>query len=281
MNKKLQLAIATGGTLALVLSSMAFPAFAIGLNTNVSGSVSSNNGGLNIGVGASVTAEGKIIANAQDRADREIARRIDALNALIVRVNAMQKISADQKAALAASIQNQISTLNDLKAQIAADVQAQSTSSLKTDLQSILKAYRIFMLVIPQGAIEAAADRIVNVAGSMTTLSAQLQTRITAANASGTDISASQSLLADMNAKITDANTKTTAAVTEVGSLTPDNGDQAKMQANLTALKDARSKIQAAQQDLVAARQDAIKIIKNLKIAANATAGVSASSSAH
>jgi hypothetical protein len=58
-------------------------------------------------------------------------------------------------------------------------------------------------------------------------------------------------------------------------SLTPDNGDQAHMQSNETALKDARSKIQAAQQDFVTARKDAIAIVKDLRISVSASASAS------
>ena len=50
--------------------------------------------------------------------------------------------------------------------------------------------------------------------------------------------------------------------MTEVSALVPDQGVQAQMQANTTALKDARSKIQAAQKDLTAARNDATMIVK-------------------
>ena len=54
------------------------------------------------------------------------------------------------------NIQTQITALNALKAKIDADTDA---AILKTDIQSIAQAYRIFMLIIPQGNIAAAADR--------------------------------------------------------------------------------------------------------------------------
>src|SRR5581483_9804890 len=108
----------------------------------------------------------------------------------------------------------------------------------------------------------AAADRALDVAQSLSTLAGQLQTRITAAQNAGHDMSASVTALADMNAKISDANTKANAATSEVAGLKPDNGDQTVMQSNLATMKDARSKIQAAQQDLIAARKDAGTIVK-------------------
>src|SRR5262249_2095811 len=151
--------------------------------------------------------------------------------------------------------------LNDLKAKIATDASANSTTSLKLDIQSITQSYRIFMLVMPQISIEAAADRGQNLAGLLSALAGKLQTRLTAAQSAGVHASSSLPLLADMNTKIADAQVKEQAAVNEVASLQPDNGNQTVMQSNLAALKDARSKIQAAQQDFVSARQDAAHII--------------------
>jgi hypothetical protein len=211
-------------------------------------------------IAARAAAEAQRLQNIVNRADQEIARRITALNALSTRVNAMQKVSADQKSSLSSSIQTQISAMNSLQAKIAGD--ANSTTSLKADVQSITGSYRIFALIIPQGAIEAAADRVMTIASDMTTIGTKLQTRVTALGSSASG--AVTSALADFNAKIADANTQARAAVTEVSGLMPDQGVQAQMQANTAALKDARSKIQAAEKDLVAARSDAATIVKAL-----------------
>jgi hypothetical protein len=195
-----------------------------------------------------------------NRANQEITRRIASLNALNSRVNAMQRISASDKSSLSSTIQAQISAMNSLQTKIEAD--ANSSSSLKADVQSITASYRIFALIIPQGAIDAAADRAMTIVSDMTTVGAKLQARVSALgnSASATVISA----LADFNAKVADAKTQAQAAVSEISGLTPDQGNQTQMQANTSALKDARSKIQAAQKDFVAARQDAATIVKAL-----------------
>lgn len=249
----------------------------VGLNAAVDASTSAGGAGVNVGAGATLraTALAKLIANAQARADQEITRRITALNALSTRVNAMVKISASDKSSLSSNIATQVMAMNTLQAQIASDAAANSTSSLKTDIQSITKSYRIFMLIIPQGAIEAASDRVLDIAGMFTTLSTQLQTRITAAQSAGNDMSASVSALADMNAKVADANTQANAAATEVASLQPDNGDATIEASNTAALKDARSKVQAGQADLTAARADAgiiVKALVALKVSGSASA---------
>src|SRR5665213_27500 len=61
------------------------------------------------------------IANAKQRADEEITRRIDDLNKLSARISAMAKLSASEKTSLQANISTQISALNTLKAKVDAD----------------------------------------------------------------------------------------------------------------------------------------------------------------
>jgi len=255
----------------------------VGVSTSVAGvgrmytGLSANASGT-IGVGI----KGASVATIVNRADEEIARRITALGDLSARVDAMARLSSDEKGSLSSTIQSQISALNDLQVKIAADEAANNTTTLKTDVQSIVTSYRIFMLVLPQGAIEAATDRILTISGIMGDLSTKLSARISAAASAGNNVSASQTALADMNAKIADANAQVQAANTEVASLTPDNGSSTLMQANTSALQDAHAKIVAAQHDLIAARTDAMTIIKALagyKVSASATTAVSSTAS--
>ncbi len=277
------LKIALTGIALLSSAGMIVPASAattLGVGLGAGASVGSS--GIQVTGGAGATLRAELITRAENRADQEISRRINALNALIARINNMRRLSSSDKSGLAATIQSQITLLQNLQAQIAADAQAQSTSSLKTDIQSITKAYRIFMLVIPQGALEAAADRILNVADAMSTLAGKLQTRVSDVQAAGKDTSSTVSVFADMNAKIADAKTQDQAAVTEVSALKPDNGDQTVMQANVKAMQDARSKIRAAQQDLVAARKDAgaiVRILASWNASAESTTTFSATTS--
>ena len=232
--------------------------------------------GTSVSVGAGVKVSARVAAaikTAQGHADQEIARRITAMNALSARVNAMVKITDSDKTTLASQIQTQIAAMNSLQAQIATDAAANATSSLKADIQSITKSYRIFMLIIPQGAIDAAADRVLDVANLMTTLTGQLQAR-----------GGNATTLADMNAKIADANLQANTAISAIASLQPDNGDQTVMASNTATLKAARTKIQTGQQDLVAARKDAGTIAKALLVSntsanASSTATVSTTAS--
>src|ERR1700722_13150093 len=148
MKHTLKNKIAVVAGIAILISGIALTASAeteIGVGVNASTSVK-----VNTNVLARIQSS---ITTAVNRADTEITRRINALNALNTRVNAMVKLSASEKSSLSTTIQTQIGLMNTLQTQVAADAAADSTSSLKTDIQSITKSYRIFMLIIPQGAI--------------------------------------------------------------------------------------------------------------------------------
>jgi hypothetical protein len=289
MNKKyFTMIVAVNATIAIVAAA-ALPALAqtvalssVGVGVNASATVSV------VGIKARLSAEASAalaarITTITDRADQEITRRVNALNALNARVVAMVRLSATDKNNLSSSIQSQITAMNTLQTQISADAAANNTSSLKTAVQSITASYRIFMLILPQGTIEAAADRALTIVGIMNDVATKFSVRIQAAQSAGNNVTAAQTTLVDLNTKVSDANTQTTAATAEVASLAPDNGSSTIMASNTAALKDARSKIQAAQQDFIAARVDAETIIKDLaafKVSAAASTTVSASTSA-
>lgn len=253
---------------------IAAPAFArVSGGATVTTGASVSTGGTSVTVDAKVEAR---ISTAKSHADQEIDRRISALNDLNTRVQAMAKVSADEKTSIANSVSSEISDLTTLKAKIDADA---DITSLKTDIKSITGSYRIFMLIIPQGRIEVASDRVKSVADLLTSFSAKLQSRISDAQASGKDVTSLSASVTDMNAKIADANAQADAAVTLVANLKPDNGDKTTMTANSTALKSARADIASATKDLQAARADSNTIVRGLH-SIGASANASASSTA-
>lgn len=181
-------------------------------------------------------------------ADKELDRRITALNALITRVNAIQRISVDQKSSLVAQIQTNINELTTLKAKIDADTDA---ATLKTDKQSIVTQYRIFALLMPKVEIMAHADAILQLATQMSANSATFQTTI---QQSGKDVSSIQSIVTDRQAKIADAITQAQNAISAVSALTPTG-----YPANKATLESARTMLQTARKDLRTAQQDLSK----------------------
>lgn len=231
----------------------AAPALALNLGTHMDANATVGSTSVSANIDARITT-------AKERADREIARRITILNALSTKVSSMARVSANEKSAVASDVQSQIATLTALQAKINSDT---DTTTLKTDIQSITKSYRVFALVIPQGRIEVAADRIDAAADLIADFSTKLSARVNAAPA-GTDTAAVLADISTINAKIADAHTEASAAVSLIANLKPDNGDQATLQANLTALKNARADIKAAQLDLEAARSDARSVLHDV-----------------
>ncbi len=260
--------------LGAVLSLTFVPAFAFAKDTvSVDAGASVQTGGASAKAGADASAA--FMARAKAKADQEIDRRIENLNDLLTRVQGMHALADADKAAIRATVTNQVNMLTALKGKIDADTDA---ATLRTDVKSITSSYRIYALIIPQVRIIAAADRIVTIANQMQQLSAKFQARISEAQGAGFDMTAALAALADYNAKVADAGAQAQAAVTEITTLSPDNGDKASMTANANALKDARAKIVAAQKDLRDARQDAATILKEVrgKLPASATASTSA-----
>lgn len=269
MNKYSQ---GTGVALALML--IASPVFAqtAGIDSTTDVSVKATGAKIGVKAGAQAKLETRI-TNAKSHADQEVDRRVNALNDLNTRVQAMERVSAEEKTSIAAIVSSQVSTLTTLKAKIDTDTDIET---LKADIKSIAATYRIFLLIIPQGRIEVAADKIKSTSVLVSGFATKLQTRIADAQAKGKDVTSLTSTLSEMNAKLTDASVQADAAVSLVASLSPDNGDAAKKQANDQAIKDARAKIKAGIQDLQAARKDAKTIVDGLKsfhLDANASGG--------
>lgn len=239
----------------------------------VSAAGSADVGGTGVNASTTVTltaAEQKAIS----RGDQEIARRISALTALNTRVQAMQEVTDTFKQSLSANIQTEISTLTSLQAKIDADT---DLPTLKTDIQSITKSYRVYALILPQGRI-AAADRAVTIVTLMSSLGSKLQARIQAAPA-GSNTTALTAALTDMSNKLQDAQTQAQAAVTVTASLQPDNGVATVMASNEAALKQARTDLQTATSDLQAARKDITTIVNGLKALPSASASASSTTS--
>ncbi len=261
----------------------ALPAFAqvdqtAAVNVGVNADVNASARGIRAGMYASTTMMGSTthpfmkgegrtgsttqerMQNGQDRGDTMIISRINSLGQLLSRIQGMVKLSDSDKSSFQSSIQTEIATLTNLKARVDSD---NSTTSLKDDLQSITKSYRVYMLVEPQAQIAAASDRILNIVGMFGTVVTKIQARLSAGAAASSSVTI-QADLADITAKTADATTQANAAVTETASLQPDNGNTTVAASNTAALKDARTKIQAAQKDLQAAQKDVQAIIKVL-----------------
>jgi len=267
--------------LAVLGLSVLAPAFAFAqvgaVNTSASANttVTPTSAALNlrVKVAASSTAEATRAERAKDKGEQEIDRRVTALNALMARVNEMTKITDQIKTNIKTNIQNQIDGFVALKAKIDADT---DLATLKTDVQSITQSYRIYILVMPQARITAAADRMATIINMMASVGTKLQARINSAKAAGSDTTALEAALTDLGKKLTSAQSHAQAAVTAIAPLVPDQGDKTVQAKNDAAIKTAQGEIKAGTQDLVDARKDIATIISGLgKLGASANSNAS------
>lgn len=252
----------------LLGSALLVPSFVLAESTIdaavINGAAQAKVGTTNVkaNVAASTTLSAAVMTRAKDKANREIDRRIKALQDLSTRVNGMTKVTAELKTNLNTNVQNQVTLLTALKAKIAADTDG---ATLKTDVQSITQGYRVFALVIPQSRIAAAADREAMLINMLAELGGKLQARLQTAQQGGADVTALAAALADIGTKLASAQTHAQAAISTSAVLTPDQGDKDKMKANTDALAKARAEIVAGQKDIADARKDVETIIKGLK----------------
>ena len=244
---------------AAMLFALAAPAFAQDVNVSTSATASLGTTSASVNASAKLSA---VDAKLRDTSTAEISKRVDDLNTLAARVEAMVHVSASTKTSLNASMQTNITALTNLENKIAADT---DTVTLKADVSSITKAYRIYLLVVPQTRILAASDRAATIGDMMTALNVKFQTRIAAASAAGRDTTAILKAQADMNAKIADANLQSSTAISGVSGLMPDNGDATVLASNNAALVKARADVRVATSDLTAANKDVKTIIADIK----------------
>ena len=199
--------------------------------------------------------------NMGKRGDAEINGRITSLTNLISRISLIKNISDTEKTDITNLLQAEITNLTTLKGKIDSDT---STTSLKTDLADITQGNRVYALVMPKTQVLAAVDRLNTLITSLTTVAGKLQTRITAAQAKGVDVTAANASLADLNAKLADAKTQAANAQAAVINLVPDNGDQTVAASNKAALKTANTDLKTAESDLRAVNKDSRDIIKSI-----------------
>lgn len=221
---------------------------------------------------AQIKARDVRVAEAKARAKAELDRRITALTKLIARLNDAKRVSADVKAQITTDTNALIASLTTLGAQIQSET---STSSLRSQVQSITGSYRVYLLVIPKGHLLSAADGIKSTADLITNAGIKLSDGINKAKAKGENTSSLEAMHADLLAKAADAKVQADAAIALLTPLKPDEKNNVVFEANKKALTDARAKIKAGTEDLKAARDDAHKILvalKQMRIYAGASA---------
>jgi hypothetical protein len=182
------------------------------------------------------------------KGDQEITRRLTSLSTLTSKINAATKPSASDKTTLSTEVASTTSGLTTLKAQLDADT---TVTAAHTDAESIYTEYRVYALVVPKVGLVKVADDQQALQGKLTALAQKLQSRITAAQTAGKDVTTLQSELSDMTAKTNTAQAISSNIESSVINLQPTdyNSNHAVLSGDNTQLKTAHTDDQAAVTD--------------------------------
>lgn len=210
----------------------------------------------------STTGSSAALTRIITRGDSAITARINSMNALVTKVQAMKNLNSSQQTSLTQTLQTNISNLTTLKSKLDADT---DTTTARADAKSITDAYRIYALVNPQVNLLAASDRVTTITTMMTTLGTQLQAKIATAQSAGKNVTALQAALADMTTQVSNAETQAQSVVSGISTLAPDQGNTTVAASNKAALTAARTAIKTATANLKTARQDIKTITRGLR----------------
>lgn len=202
-----------------------------------------------------------------ERGVKEIDRRISSLNSLIERINAVKKLSTASKSTFTSQIQAEIESLETLKEKIQSNTDLET---LKIDLQSIVKSYRIYALYVPKMRIFIAADRLGVATDNLSNYSATLSGIIDERKAQNEDLAEEEQLLSELNNAIQNAKSKYSEAVSIATPLLPtgfpDNKDE---------LKQAQDAVRQGAQYIRQAFEKAVELRRMLRNRPEASPGPS------
>jgi cell pole-organizing protein PopZ len=215
-----------------------------------------------IAYAASATTTNKL-ASIQTRAANEIDQRLTALNILSTQVTGSTKLNSTDKASLTSMIATEVSGLTDLKSTIAADTTADQAS---TDEATIFTDYRVYAVVIPKVELLTIADNQQSNEAKLVTLASTLQTKITADQTAGDDVTLVQDELTTMKSETTNAQQISSTIEGVVSPILPANWN-----ANHSIFSGDRSQLNTAYQDNQTAGTDATTIANMLKTLKSST----------
>lgn len=188
-----------------------------------------------------------------NRGNNEISRRLSKLNGLTAKVNSAAKLTAGDKATLSQAVTDQINSLTGLKTKLDADT---DVATARTDAQSIISDYRVYVLVVPKVYLVRTADDQQVAEGKLSDLATKLQSRLASVKAA----SVLQAALSDMTSKVSTAQGISSSVESSVIGLQPSDYNS-----NHSTLSGYRDQLKTAQNDLQGAVSDAKTIITGLK----------------
>ena len=208
---------------------------------------------------ATTTSAGAVrdMTTEKARCTAGVDARLAQLARLNTAVTAAKHITAGHKSTESAAIADATTGLQALKTKIAGDADA---ATLKTDCESMVTTYRVFVLRTPQAHLVIADDAESFAIGRLGEAVPKLSDAIDKATAAGKDTTAAKAALADVSAKLADATSHAKGVSDAVIVLTP-----ADYNANHAVLAGPRDNVRTAAADIKAAAADVKTITAALK----------------
>jgi len=197
------------------------------------------------------------LQNIINKGNEEITRRLTTLNTLTNKIDAATHLTASDKTTLSNEVSSTVSGLTTLKSQLDADT---VLSQAKTDAESIYTEYRVYALVAPKVNLIKVADDQQVVEADLTTMAQKLQTRITAEQQAGKDVTTLQTELNDMTSMTNAAQAISSNIESTVINLQPSDYNS-----NHALLLGDNTQLKTAHLDNAAAYKDAKDIVSGLK----------------
>lgn len=186
------------------------------------------------------------------KAKAGVTQRINALNAAIAEVNAASGLGSDQ-GTLVSYLKTDIAPLQQLDDKIQADTAVKQAGE---DFSSVLRDYRVYVLVLPAATVASEADRAtITAIPNLTKASSQAQSLENPRNQAEV-----QPLVNDLNGQISTATAATSGLASTVLALTPTQWN-----ANHNLLSGSKSAAHIAVAALQKGRSDVAQILSDLK----------------
>lgn len=195
------------------------------------------------------------------KTDAEIDGRAQKLAEMLPKIDAMKRLSPENKRNLKLSVQQEIDSLKELKAEIDAET---SLADVKAIYQSVAKSYKIHALIMQKIAVVAAAEKVLQATSLLNNAAGKAQTRINALP-SGKNKESLQKYFKASSEAIARAANMSNEAIAQALALSPDGGDKAKMQQNIALLKATKEIVKNASAELKLSRKNLGEIAKQLK----------------
>jgi hypothetical protein len=154
---------------------------------------------------------GVSLSTLKSTVENEIDQKVKNFNDLLEQVNLMKKVSNRQQNSLSTAIQNEIDELLSLKEEIGSET---NLSAARIDYQTIINSYKTYDSINQQAGILLAADKALEISGSLNIVGGKVQLRISKLD--GINATTIKKIFADFSSKTSNAIAKSKTAINEV-----------------------------------------------------------------